>query len=69
MILAKTILLTLAGGAVAAAITRRKRAAAPQLDHQLGGFAGPFASPGLGLDDADEASSGFSHHVLRRLTR
>jgi hypothetical protein len=41
----------------------------PNLDHQQGGFAGPFASPGLGLDDADEATSGFSHRLLRRPPR
>lgn len=68
MILAKSLLFAIAGAAVAAAITRRKRARLA-LDHQHGGFAGGFASPGLGLDDADEAASGFSHRLLRRPLR
>lgn len=34
---------------------------------QMGGFAGPFASPGLGVDDATEEISGFTVTLLVRL--
>ncbi|MBS2030561.1 MAG: hypothetical protein JST54_21845 [Deltaproteobacteria bacterium] len=33
---------------------------------QMGGFAGPFASPGLGIDDASEEISGFTVVVMLR---
>lgn len=66
MTLAKSFLLAAAGAATAAYFARRKRRQTLSMDQQLGGYAGGFASPGLGVDDADEATSGFSHRVLRR---
>ena len=33
---------------------------------QMGGYAGPFASPGLGVDDSTEEISGFTMRVMVR---
>lgn len=53
-----------AGAAVAFAWRQRRRSL--RLEHQHGGFAGPWASPGLGVDDADEQVSGLSKERLAR---